>query len=89
MEEKCSHSRYKHDAKVVRINIAGLNIQQMMLQIRVHCDLCKRPFIWKGPVGFSTSTPMVSQDGLTMYLPLDYPYDPLADVDDEDETQVH
>ena len=78
----CPHGTYNPDFKMVSTKVTNLNIQQMVLKVKVVCSLCGKNFIFKGQTGFSTSDTRVSPDGYELRVPLDYPDDP--DVEEEE-----
>lgn len=59
-----------------------LNAHQLVLRYRITCARCLRPFTFHAHHGFSTREPTVSNDGVEVRLPLDYP------VPDEVEVEV-
>ena len=86
--EKCVHGKYNPDFKMTWVKVTGLNIQQMVLKVKVTCAKCGKHFIFKGQTGFSTSDPKVSPDGYELRVPLDFPDDASSDDPDDDQLQA-
>lgn len=72
-EEDCKHTRYVSELKVFYATVTGLNIRQMFLRVRVMCAKCRKPYVFKGPVGLSTNEPRASPDGFELRAPLELP----------------
>jgi hypothetical protein len=85
--KKCVHSKFSHKIEFKMTNISEpINVRQLTLQIKITCVQCFKPFIFKGPIGFSTTAAMVSPDGSELRAPMDYPDDETEEQTDPDET---
>lgn len=85
-EWKCPHQSFTADASVIRLTdkddgpVTGFSID-----VRVTCDMCGSPFVFRGPTGLSPRQPMVSFDGLTLRAPIAPQHDPTFGEDGLDE----
>lgn len=82
---RCAHARYRSKLRVENVAVGGIEVRQLLVRVSVACAACGEPFVWKGPVGFSTSAPMVSPDGSELRAPIDYPIEPDEEAGGEDE----
>lgn len=75
----CRHSQIGKSARVDKVTVPELGLDQLVLRVRVFCRDCKEPFIMKTMAdGFSTDEiGLVDGD---LIVPLEYPLD---EEDDE------
>lgn len=86
VEEKCKHAHYDAKSDVFYAKVSGVNIQQMVIRVRIVCSDCKKPFIFKGATGFSTNEARVSQDGYELRAPIEFPDGDETEPSDEEKT---
>jgi len=79
-KKPCDHPKFKQDVKVSHVEIASVAIKQLVVKLKLACAVCDRPFLFEGPVGFSTLSPSVSPDMIELRAPIHWP---LRDEDEE------
>lgn len=79
----CRHSQISKSARVDKITVPELGVEQLVLKVRVYCKHCKEPFVMKTLAdGFSTDE-IGWLDG-ELIIPIDYPIEP-----EDEETVEH
>jgi hypothetical protein len=79
----CHHHEIGKSAKIETVSVPELNMEQLVLRVKVFCKSCKEPFVIKTMAdGFSTSE--IGLVGDELFIPLETPqqYD-LGVSDDE------
>lgn len=73
MSENCKHEKYTGTSKMVIVKMPELKTWQLIMKMTAYCTQCQKPFTFRARHGFSTIEPTVSNDGLELRVPVDYP----------------
>lgn len=80
----CHHHEIGKSVKIETMSIPELNMEQLVLRIKVFCKSCKEPFVIKTMVdGFSTSE--IGLIGDELFVPLETPQQYDLDVSDDEQ----
>lgn len=78
----CNHTNIGKSAKIETISVPELQLEQLVLKVRIFCKDCKEAFVPKTMNG-GFSTDEIGVVGEEVIIPLEYPNEDEESVSDE------
>lgn len=69
----CEHKTFSYDIKLKFVRQKDVDLDELVVQLKVYCPDCKEEYTFKGDSGFSSSRPGTGPGGSYMLAPVKAP----------------